>query len=137
LDERLKESMLALVAAYPWSVARFFADALSAPNLSPEPETTVRVEPARGRRSGETPPDDPNAVAALLGPDGPLANVLAGYEHREAQMQMLLAVAQIQARGGTLVVEAGTGTGQSRAYRVASSPRAAPHRERGLVPPHT
>ena len=137
LDERLKESMLALVAAYPWSVARFFADALSAPNLSPEPETTVRVEPARRRRSGETPPDDPNAVAALLGPDGPLANVLAGYEHRESQMQMLLAVAQIQSRGGTLVVEAGTGTGKSLAYMVPSIARAVRHHERVLVSTNT
>ena len=137
LDERLKESMLALVAAYPWSVARFFADALSAPNPSPEPETTVRVEPARRRRSGETPPDDPNAVAALLGPDGPLANVLAGYEHRESQMQMLLAVAQIQSRGGTLVVEAGTGTGKSLAYMVPSIARAVRHHERVLVSTNT
>src|SRR5437899_8608860 len=137
LDERLKESMLALVAAYPWSVARFFADALSVPNLSPEPETTVRVEPARRRRSGETPPDDPNAVAALLGPDGPLANVLAGYEHRESQMQMLLAVAQIQSRGGTLVVEAGTGTGKSLAYLVPSIARSVRHRERVVVSTNT
>src|SRR5207245_7767678 len=76
-------------------------------------------------------------VAVLLGPDGPPANVLAGYEHREAQMQMLLAVAQIQARGGTLVVEAGTGTGKSLAYLVPSIARAVRHRERVLVSTNT
>jgi DNA polymerase III epsilon subunit-like protein len=32
LDETLKDSMLALVAPYSWSIARFFADALTAPN---------------------------------------------------------------------------------------------------------
>src|SRR5437899_12205096 len=46
---------------------------------------------------------------------------------------MLLAVAQIQARGGTLVVEAGTGTGKSLAYLVPSIARAVRHRERVVV----
>jgi hypothetical protein len=35
LGESLKESLLALVAPYPWPVARFFADALTAPNPNP------------------------------------------------------------------------------------------------------
>ncbi|HET7421737.1 MAG TPA: helicase C-terminal domain-containing protein [Candidatus Dormibacteraeota bacterium] len=137
LDEGLKESMLALVAAYEWAVARFFAEALSAPNPNPEPATAVRVEPAGLGRSAEAPPDDPAAVAALLGPDGPLANVLPGYEHRESQLQMLLGVAQIQSRGGTLVVEAGTGTGKSLAYLVPSVARAVRHKERVIVSTNT
>ncbi|HEX4619951.1 MAG TPA: exonuclease domain-containing protein, partial [Myxococcaceae bacterium] len=137
LPEGLKESMLALVAAYEWPVARFFADALSASNPNPEPETTVRREAARQGRAAEQPPDDPTAVAALLGPEGPLAGVLPGYEHRESQMQMLLAVAQIQARGGTLVVEAGTGTGKSLAYLVPSIARAVGHDERVVVSTNT
>src|SRR6266851_928790 len=37
LDENLKESMLALVAPYAWPIARFFADALTAPNPDPLP----------------------------------------------------------------------------------------------------
>lgn len=137
LDEVLKESMLALVAPYEWPVARFFADALSAPNPNPEPTTAVRREAASGGRVTEPPPEDPAAVASLLGPDGPLANVLPGYEHRESQMQMLLAVAQIQARGGTLVVEAGTGTGKSLAYLVPSIARAVRHKERVVVSTNT
>jgi predicted DnaQ family exonuclease/DinG family helicase len=137
LDEALKESMLALVAAYPWPVARFFAEALTAPNPSPEPEAAARVEPAGRGRSAQAPPDDPYTVAALIGPEGPLANLLPGYEHRESQMQMLLAVAQIQARGGTLVVEAGTGTGKSLAYLVPSIARAVRHRERVVVSTNT
>ncbi|HEY4913528.1 MAG TPA: helicase C-terminal domain-containing protein [Candidatus Dormibacteraeota bacterium] len=136
LDEALKESMLALVAPYDWSIARFFADALTAPNPDPDGPATDVVDSVRGR-SAETPPDDPAVVAALLGPDGPLAGLLPGYEHREPQLQMLLAVAQIQARGGTLVVEAGTGTGKSLAYLVPSIARAVRHGERVVVSTNT
>ena len=136
LDEALKESMLALVAPYDWSIARFFADALTAPNPDPDGASVEVVDSVRGR-AAETPPDDPVLVAALLGPDGPLAGLLPGYEHREPQLQMLLAVAQIQARGGTLVVEAGTGTGKSLAYLVPSIARAVRHGERVVVSTNT
>ena len=137
LDEAVKESMLALIAPYDWPVSRFFADALTAANPNPEPAPAVTGSLAGRARSIESPPDDPMAVAALLDPEGPLANVLPGYEHRESQMQMLLAVAQIQARGGTLVVEAGTGTGKSLAYLVPSIARSVKHRERVVVSTNT
>ena len=136
LDETLKEPMLALVAPYDWAVARFFADALVAPNPDPGPASVDVVDSVR-RGSGEIPPDDPALVAALLGPEGPLAGVLPDYEHREPQLQMLLAVAQIQARGGILVVEAGTGTGKSLAYLVPSIARAVRHGERVVVSTNT
>src|SRR5262249_47362975 len=118
LDEGLKESMLALTAPYTWAIARFFADALTAP--TPASPLGVTSLPA-GRLGGDVttstqPPDDPDEVMSMLAPEGSLAGVLPGYEHREPQMQMLLAVAQIQARGGALLVEAGTGTGKSLAY---------------------
>src|SRR5207245_10131326 len=137
LDEPVKESMLALIAPYDWPVSRFFADALTASNPNPQPAPAVTGRLAGRARSIESPPDDPIAVAALLDPEGPLANVLPGYEHRESQMQMLLAVAQIQARGGTLVVEAGTGTGKSLAYLVPSIARSVRHRERVVVSTNT
>jgi len=136
LDEGLKESMLALVAPYEWAVARFFAEALIAPNPDPGP-TSVEVVDSVRRGTAEVPPDDPALVAALLGPEGPLAGVLPDYEHREPQLQMLLAVAQIQARGGILVVEAGTGTGKSLAYLVPSIARAVRHDERVVVSTNT
>ena len=136
LDEGLKESMLALVAPYEWSVARFFADSLSAPNPDPVPAPAARSHAASSGKAG-LPPDDPDLVAALLGPEGPLAGVLPGYEHREPQLQMLLAVAQIQGRGGALVVEAGTGTGKSLAYLVPSIARAVRHDERVVVSTNT
>ena len=136
LDEGVKESMLALVAPYAWPVARFFADALTAPIPAPEPAPAVRAEAPR-RPAAQNPPDDPASVAALLGPEGPLADLLPGYEHREPQMQMLLAVAQMQSRGGSLVVEAGTGTGKSLAYLVPSIARAVGHHERVVVSTNT
>ncbi|HYR54395.1 MAG TPA: exonuclease domain-containing protein, partial [Methylomirabilota bacterium] len=132
LDENLKESMLALVAPYAWPVARFFADALTAANPDSTVTSAVRIHTHHEAKSG-LPPDDPDLVAALLGPEGPLAGALPGYEHREPQLQMLLAVAQIQARGGSLLVEAGTGTGKSLAYLVPSIARAVRHGERVVV----
>jgi len=132
LDEALKESMLALVAPYTWPIARFFAESLTAPNPETLPSPVARSHAQREEKSGR-PPDDPDLVAALLGPEGPLAGLLPGYEHRETQLQMLLAVAQIQARGGSLLVEAGTGTGKSLAYLVPSIARAVRHGERVVV----
>ncbi len=137
LNEGLKESMLALVAPYPWAIARFFADALAAPNPDPVPASATVGHAHHPPRSAVPPPDDPVQMAALLGPEGPLAGVLPGYEHREPQLQMLLAVAQIQGRGGSLVVEAGTGTGKSLAYLVPSILRSVRHGERVVVSTHT
>src|SRR5256884_1811948 len=105
LDQSLKESMVALVAPYEWPVARVFAAALTAPNPNPQPEIAVSVESAGRGRSAMVPPEDPYVLAGLLGPEGPLADLLPGYEHREPQLQMLLAVAQIQALVGTLAVQ--------------------------------
>ncbi|HZQ49495.1 MAG TPA: helicase C-terminal domain-containing protein [Candidatus Dormibacteraeota bacterium] len=142
LDERLKESMLALVAPYTWAVARFFADALTAASPADAGRVHSRPSPLAGRRGGDAststqPPDDPEEVMSMLAPDGPLAAVLPGYEHREPQMQMLLAVAQIQARGGVLLVEAGTGTGKSLAYLLPSIARAVRSGERVVVSTNT
>jgi len=133
LDEGLKESLLALVAPYLWPIARFFADALTEPNPEPMAQSAGRAQAQHKTNPPTQPPDDPGLVAALLGPEGPLAGLLPGYEHREPQLQMLLAVAQIQSRGGSLLVEAGTGTGKSLAYLVPSIARAVRHKERVVV----
>ena len=50
------------------------------------------------------------AAAALLGPDGPLA-ARDGYEYRDAQLQMAMAIGQTLERKRRLMVEAGTGVG--------------------------
>jgi predicted DnaQ family exonuclease/DinG family helicase len=131
LDDRLKESMLALVAPYGWATARFFAEALTAEAPAP-----VRVEApaafAPPARRG-APAWDVDALARLLGADGPLATAVPEYEEREAQLQMLRAVAQIMERGGRLLVEAGTGTGKSLAYLIPALARAVATGEKVLI----
>ena len=61
-------------------------------------------------------PLDAEALAALLGPDGPFAKSFPGYEYRSQQVDMLRAVVEAFNEGGQLLVEAGTGTGKSLAY---------------------
>jgi predicted DnaQ family exonuclease/DinG family helicase len=140
LDEGLKESMLALVAPYGWAIASFFAEALTQsialPPVAPRPRST---RPAAAVRSeaAPSPNDDPSALAALLEPGGALAVAFPDYEHRESQLQMLLAVAQIMQRGGRLVVEAGTGTGKSLAYLLPAVARAGRRGERVVVSTYT
>jgi len=57
-------------------------------------------------------------AADLLGPDGPLARGIPGYEHRPSQCRMAEAVASTLEDDGVLLVEAGTGTGKTLAYLV-------------------
>jgi len=55
-------------------------------------------------------------MAELLGPDGPLARHTPGFAPRLQQQQMAASVDAILNEGGTLIVEAGTGTGKTYAY---------------------
>jgi len=65
------------------------------------------------------PPCDPSVTAAaVLGPDGPLARSLRGYEVRPGQLAMASAVADALRDDRILLVEAGTGTGKTLAYLV-------------------
>lgn len=57
-------------------------------------------------------------VLALLGPDGPLAKSLGGYEHRQGQLDMAQAVEDAFDNDHLLICEAGTGTGKTLAYLV-------------------
>jgi ATP-dependent DNA helicase DinG len=58
------------------------------------------------------------AVQHVLAHDGALARLVAGYERREGQQRMAEAVADIVEQGGTLLAEAGTGTGKTLAYLI-------------------
>ncbi|MBI2186344.1 MAG: ATP-dependent DNA helicase [Acidobacteria bacterium] len=55
-------------------------------------------------------------VRQVFADDGALARVIDGYEPREGQRQMAEAVAGVLEDGGTLLAEAGTGTGKTLAY---------------------
>jgi ATP-dependent DNA helicase DinG len=56
--------------------------------------------------------------SALFGPDGLLALQLPAFEPRPSQWEMAEAVAEAIERGGSLVAEAGTGTGKTLAYLI-------------------
>jgi ATP-dependent DNA helicase DinG len=66
--------------------------------------------------------NDPSApsrpVAELLGPEGPVAQALDGYEPRPQQVRMAEAVDAALRASRHLIVEAGTGVGKSFAYLV-------------------
>jgi ATP-dependent DNA helicase DinG len=57
-------------------------------------------------------------VRAVFADDGPLARALEGFEPRAGQRTLAEAVATTLEEGGTLVAEAGTGTGKTLAYLV-------------------
>jgi ATP-dependent DNA helicase DinG len=59
-----------------------------------------------------------DAVAAAFSPSGALARAVDGYEPRDGQRAMAEAVASVLESGGTLLVEAGTGTGKTLAYLI-------------------
>ncbi|HEU4517638.1 MAG TPA: ATP-dependent DNA helicase, partial [Steroidobacteraceae bacterium] len=54
----------------------------------------------------------------LLGPEGPLARVVEGFESRREQQHMADWVGETLAARGTLAIAAGTGTGTTYAYLV-------------------
>ena len=58
------------------------------------------------------------AVHAAFSTKGALARAVEGYEPRQGQRAMAEAVAAVLDAGGTLLVEAGTGTGKTLAYLI-------------------
>jgi ATP-dependent DNA helicase DinG len=57
-------------------------------------------------------------VSLIFSETGPLAHALPGFEPRDGQRQMAVAVSAAVADGGTLLAEAGTGTGKTLAYLI-------------------
>lgn len=82
-------------------------------------------------------PFDPATIAAELGPSGPIARALSGYELRREQIRMAERVAETFTHGGILVVEAGTGTGKSLAYLVPAIHWSRAQGERVIVSTNT
>jgi ATP-dependent DNA helicase DinG len=75
-------------------------------------------------------------AAWLLGPKGPIAKRLQGYEARPEQLDMARAVQKAFDQGHHLLVEAGTGVGKSFAYLVPAILHATPGR-RVIISTHT
>lgn len=62
--------------------------------------------------------DFQQAVERVFEADGPLARAVDAFKPRSGQTRMALAVASVMEKGGSLVVEAGTGIGKTFAYLV-------------------
>jgi ATP-dependent DNA helicase DinG len=140
-----------------WSLRPFFAEAEKAatrtvflktyerkaleagglePLLSPAARQLPRFE--RELTPAEQPaPIDVALLAAFLEPDGPLAQALPGYEHREPQVEMLAAVGNAFNNGDHLLIEAGTGTGKSLAYLLPAIAWSIQNRSRVVISTNT
>ncbi len=94
----------------------------------------VVVEVPAAPKKSELAPGD---VAALLGPDGPVARKLGRYEDRPSQREMARLIAQLFSFGGVGLIEAGTGVGKSLGYLVPALRWAAESGERTVVSTNT
>ncbi|MCC7001936.1 MAG: hypothetical protein IT357_07250 [Gemmatimonadaceae bacterium] len=94
----------------------------------------VVVEVPAAPKKSELAPGD---VAALLGPDGPIARKLGRYEDRPSQREMARLIAQLFSFGGVGLIEAGTGVGKSLGYLVPALRWAAESGERTVVSTNT
>ncbi len=94
----------------------------------------VVVEIPQAKQKVELSPGD---VAAVLGPDGPVAANLGRYEDRPSQREMARLIAQLYSRGGIGMIEAGTGVGKSLGYLVPALRWAAESGERTVVSTNT
>src|SRR5690606_29964289 len=94
----------------------------------------VVVEPPTPRKVERL---DVEEVQAVLGPAGPLARRMDGYEDRPGQRDMVRTVTETYNEGGVSLVEAGTGTGKSLAYLVPAVLWARKNGERTVVSTNT
>ncbi|MEZ4414263.1 MAG: helicase C-terminal domain-containing protein [Gemmatimonadota bacterium] len=82
-------------------------------------------------------PLDPDALEALLGPEGPLAEAHPNFEDRPGQREVLRTLAERFNERGVALVEAGTGTGKSLAYLIPAAVWALENEERTIVSTNT
>ncbi|MGQ0507454.1 MAG: helicase C-terminal domain-containing protein [Myxococcaceae bacterium] len=105
----------------PKRLRRGFAP--SRPLEEPEAETLLPVGDAE--------------LTAILGPGGALEQNVAGFRSRPQQLDVARRLARTLTEGGTLAVEAGTGTGKSLAYLTPSVLFAVKNQRRVGIAPHT
>jgi len=144
LPEATQTEMRRVAAQAPGPLGSFLTEVMRRPGVEVTPlidseTSTHAARPITGARraaAADGVQDLGNSAAALLGPDGPLA-ANDGYEYREAQLQMAVAVGQTLERKRRLLVEAGTGVGKSLAYLVPLALWAARSGKRAVVATHT
>jgi ATP-dependent DNA helicase DinG len=104
----------------------------------PTPKERSRAAPrAPAPPSGEIPPVPPEEVDRLLGPSGALERAVPGFHSRPQQLSIAHEVARTLSDGGTLAMEAGTGSGKSLAYLAPAALFALRSGRKVAVAPHT
>jgi len=136
LPAPLLEEARSYAAVLGPAAERFFAEAVgSSVRHAWEPLNGARPRPAKpgpAVRAGAFRSD----AATVLGPSGPLAAAIPGYEDRPEQRELAIEIERTMATGGVLVAEAGTGVGKSIAYLISAIGRALAG-ERVIVSTHT
>ncbi len=94
----------------------------------------VVVTPYSERKGEFIPPEE---IGSIFGAEGLLARKLKGFEKRDEQMKMSLAVSEAFNNDRVLLVEAGTGTGKSLAYLVPAIIWALRNNERVMISTNT
>lgn len=135
------------LAPYDWPLRPLFDEAArqqEGAGVRPRPATAwvaPAAYPLHGQEKADFSPQpaaiDPEQVAAILGPGGPLAAAFASYEHRPQQLQMARLVTEAFNGARHLLMEAGTGTGKSLAYLVPALLWAQQNNERVVISTHT
>jgi ATP-dependent DNA helicase DinG len=95
-------------------------------------ETGERAYVAVGESAEPPVPFDEEAIAAALADGTRGARHFPGYRVRAEQIELARHFARVLARGGTLLLEGGTGVGKSLAYLAALVPWSAERAEAGL-----
>ncbi|MHB8395489.1 MAG: helicase C-terminal domain-containing protein [Candidatus Dormibacteria bacterium] len=124
-----------------WTGGRFLADHLELSKGQPSSaELAVSVGQMASAPGPEPSPSeelDATFVAKAFAAGGLLAAADPGFELREEQQQMAVAVTQAFQRSQELLVEAGTGVGKSMAYLLPAREWAARRSEPVVISTHT
>ncbi|HVB65555.1 MAG TPA: helicase C-terminal domain-containing protein [Nitrolancea sp.] len=96
-----------------------------------------RERPPKLEATGSEQNIDVRKFAEWSAPGGSFARSFSGYEYRPQQVEMMTSVADTLRDGGTLMVEAGTGTGKSVAYLLPAVLHAVEHGEPVVISTNT
>ena len=153
LDVFMLAEMERMAGRSSWVLSRFLREAET--HLVSDPRRSAReaaagvmgidVQGVRGRLGHAKPirankvtgEIDVDLVESMLRKDGLLWNALPGFEERHEQVEMARVVANAVNRGGSLLVEAGTGVGKSLAYLLPSVLYALKNNKRVVISTNT
>ena len=150
LDPALIDEMARIADRADWPLKRLFREASSAFPVSLVQQGEIglegvdldalmeRLKAKRGLTpASESKEVDGEMLRRILEEEGPLADALGVFEHREEQVSMARAVAGALNEGQRLIVEAGTGTGKSLAYLLPAAMFARDNGRRVVVSTNT